>query len=362
MNLRTRLLALPVLAAGLAAQEPSGSAPEGMDMSPAAELKKFEPMIGSWEGEGTSHGQGPDAPSIRWTAREQVAWVLGGHFAEANTTVQFPGGEMPPLHLRSFMGYDRERGRHVRFGANSMGRAGFREIRWAPDGAIVVVGTGVQGDLPTCEREIVRFGKDRYDFTVEGAVGAGPFGIHVQGTMRRVGDAVPAEAGAGSAKGLAPANPEIGKLSRLLGTWKVKGTMVPAPGAPPMPISGRETNELGFGGAVVVQHVEGDPTPMGPDMPPMSYEAWGFAHWNADRRCYESFYADNMGTVGSLEAWFTSPDEYVFCASGPMMGTPSSGRAVLRFAGDATIQLTSDRFYGTGPAIRDFEATYARAK
>ena len=77
--MKTRLAAalLPaLLAAPLFAQEPP-------DMSPAKELKKFEPMIGNWAGTGTF--KEPTGQESKWSAKSTQKWVLNNHFVQEDS-------------------------------------------------------------------------------------------------------------------------------------------------------------------------------------------------------------------------------------------------------------------------------------
>lgn len=330
------------------------------DFKPAAELQKLAPLAGTWKGTGTYQAS-PDAAKVKWTVHEQAGWVLGGHSLEIRTHVTF-ADNTPPLTIRGLYGWDREARRHVMIACSSMGKVQRAHVDFPADGTMVIASIGTHKGQPYLSRETIRIGKDRYELRIENAEGAGPFFVEVEGTMERVtgaeGGAVPAEAGA------AKPSSEIAKLQRLLGAWQVKGSMVPAPGAPSVEISGKETYELVHAGRVIQSHTVGDPVSV-PGMPAnMSYEGVSFVAWNEETRCYDWAFADSMGMIGCMRTTWADADTLVLTCSEPMMGQPCAARCVLTLGkeGQPSVRLASERLFGTAPMFKDFEATYTRAK
>ena len=340
------LLAFPILAAPCAAQE--------HDMSPAKELKKYECMLGTWEGSGTvvmaAGGQ-----AIPWTIRTTAQWALNGHFLHDHSVVTFEGGGAPPMEMDGYYGFDREKQRYVSIGASSMGKADLNTIHWTGDTEFVTVSSGWMQGKPFADRSIFRFAKDSYQFVMHRTEGTSEPYVHVKGTMKRVTTDA-AAAVAREASVVEGAAPEIAKLQPLLGTWIVKGSMIPAPGAPKMPIAGVENNRLGFGGQILVSHVDGDPAP---GMPP--YEMVSFIGWDPSENAYDNVFVDNMGMLGKTAMWWVGTS-LVSAAAGPYMRQPAARRMVVEFGDAGPTKVTSERLHGTGPAVRDFEATYTRAK
>ena len=352
------IVSFAILALVLAA--PCTRAQDMPDMKPAAELQKYAPFVGAWKGSGT-YQPTPEAPKIKWTVHEEAKWVLGGHFLEVRTEVAFTG-DMPPMSMRGLYGWDREARRHVMLASNSMGKVARAYVDFAADGTMLIATMGTHEGKPYLSRETVRFAKDRYELKIENAMGTGPFFVEVEGVMERAADAklaaVAAEASA------AKPGPEMAKMQRLLGTWQVKGTMIPSPGAPPMEISGRETYEAAPGGNVLHSHTVGDPVAMPGATEKVSYEGISFLGWNPESRCYEWVSADSMGMVGYMRTWWSDEHTLVMTCSDPMMGQPCAMRGILAFGkdGQPAIRFSSERFPGAGPMLKDFEATYTRAR
>lgn len=342
------LLALLALlpAAGLA-QDP------GADMAPAAELTRYQPMIGTWEGSGTVQ-MAPGAQAAPWTARTTCEWVLGNHFVREHMNVAFEGG-MPPMEWTFFYGYDTQRKRFVTLGAGSMGSAEKMPIYWTGADTMVTVASGFAQGTPYADRSVTKFGKDSYTVTMHRiAAGGEPF-VHVRGEFKRSQTAASGQAEEAAAAGAV--QPEIAKLERLCGTWNVKGTMVMAPGQPEMPISGVESNRIGFGGQVLVQHVKGDPAP---GMP--AYEMWGFAAWDANDGAYDQVWVDNMGMFGDSEMRWSDADTLVVTTVDLLMGSPAVSRGTLKLSASGITKATNTSIVGAHDPQVTFQASYARAK
>jgi hypothetical protein len=351
MHTLLRSSSLLLLPAWLAAQEPDMAAM----MQPAPELKKLAVMVGEFEGTGTAR-MAANAPPSQWTARSSVRWALDEFAIEEHATITFAGGEIPPLQFHTLIGYDREAKQFRMVAASQMGV--ISKPGWfVSDKEFVSTHSGVQEGQPYVDHEVVRMSDAGYDFVMVRVAGTGPAFEHVRGSFKRMQDAKPAavaEASAASPSG------EMAKLSRLAGTWKVTGTMVMSPGQDPMPISGTETNTFVFGGHVLRSQVKSDPSPEGNG--PI-YQMTSFIGWDPTTSSYAQVFVDNMGMIGRTDGRFAGNDQLVFTSSGPMMGAPSAGRAVLEFgSGDAPIKISCHRLQGAHPPMRDFEATYRPAK
>ncbi len=356
---------LPALTAGmfcflfpLAAQENAGETMQG-PAGPAAELVRYERLLGEWAGKGTVHLE-PGQPGLAWTMKMSFRKALGGHFYEENGEIKFADESMPLMRGRALYGYDREQKRFVVIGANSFMGVILREIHWGSGEEMIIVSSGVEQGVPYADREVMTVGKDVIQFRVDRSAGAQPTFVHVQGSFERTAAQAPPATPAEAAMAMPAVMPngELAKLSRMIGNWKIQGTMVPMPGAGEMPISGTESVTLGFDGNILTSHVVGDPSPA---MGGGHYEAIGFVGWDAERNCFEYAYADNMGTSGILDGRATSPNEIVYTLATPMMGAPSTTRSITHFTDDPThpITITSDRLHGGMPAYREFSAKYS---
>jgi hypothetical protein len=150
-----------LLAVGLAAQ----GAEVAARMRPAPELRKLEPMVGSYQGSGTMLPSAGAKP-LAWTARTNVRWALGGFALHEEATIEFADGSVPPLH-------DRDGKRYVMVSASRMGV----QMRpcWilanpaAADGdsdccpIFVSTSSGTMDGEPYVDHDVTRFGTDSYD-------------------------------------------------------------------------------------------------------------------------------------------------------------------------------------------------------
>jgi hypothetical protein len=353
MTLRTlgAFAPIPTLSALLCAAPQD----EAMQMpKPAPELAKYEPMLGAWEGSGEFLAA-PDVKPTKWNAEASVQWALGKFFVEEKLRVTFAEGQ-PPVVMHNFYGYDNDTKSYRLYGASNRGSVAAIDLSWTSPTTLVGVKSGHQQGKPYAERWISRFGKDGYDLKLDVAIGDAPFFTKVNGKFTRAKTS-PAAFTIDDAQPLAPAATEHKKLESLIGTWKVKGTMTPAPGAPSIPISGVETIGPALGGSLLRSHTVGDPTPGSPG----TYENFAYYTWDASDRAYDLIYVSNMGEAGKLEGRFTPDGALVWTSAQPYMGQPSASRCVQTFE-DGTITFTSDRLFGTNAAVRDFTAEYSKSK
>src|SRR5690606_18120385 len=112
--------------------------------------------------------------------------------------------------------------------------------------------------VPGLQRTIQQFGGDAADtiaFSMEVAAATAPMMKVVEGTMKKIegGDAQTLDA----SLSMMPAAPQMTKLAKICGRYDVKGSMVPAPGAPEMSIHGVETIRSLFGGSTLEMRVIG---------------------------------------------------------------------------------------------------------
>ena len=321
--------------------------------APAPELKKYEVLAGAFTGEGTLR-MTAGGEAMPWTSTSTGQWILGGHILEERMNVVVGGGAMV-IEFRSFFGWDGETGRHVNLGVSNMGPVALDPVHFLSANEFVVVAARSEQGHPVADHGAYQFHKDGYTFALQRIDTAGKAFEHVRGTFKRVKTDAASHVAEASFQG--EATGELTKLSRLLGSWNVTGKMIPVPGMTAIPISGKETSRLGFGGTVIVGHVNGDPIPgMGP-----AYEEWSFMTFDAEAKKYVHGYINNMGLIGVQNGQAVGDDVFVFTNAAPMMGSPSASRTTLDFS-SGSLQVASDRFSGAGPAVREFEGSYKRAK
>lgn len=344
------LSALPalVLLAPAAAQEQS--------LEPAAEVQKFAPMIGTWEGSGTVN-HGADGGSEEWTSKSSARWILGGHFVREDVRIEMKS--MPqPLLMTSIYGWDREYGRHVSVGLSNLGEVGLQEVHWTPDGKMVVVSESMMMGTPVVDRWVSEHvGGDKIEFTGDQAQGAGEFHQHVAGQMRRTSkepsdiaivDAAFVPEMVGTAKD------KLGRLQPALGTYRMKGWFLPAPGAEKIEFTGTEQVRTIYGGSLIEMVSKGDPAA---GMP--AYEGLGWMGWDDHRGCYVVGYVNNMGEVASVDCSLLDGN-LIGTSSTRKQGKPACMRGVTVLGPKGFTEHTGHMMLGAEPPVQVFAATYSK--
>jgi hypothetical protein len=341
---------VPIAATGaLAAQD--------MEMpQPAKELVRFERMVGEWNGRGTSRSA-PGAPEAPWTGTLSFRKTLDGFFYEEDLTVDF-GAAMPtPLQMKQIVGWDAEHQKYVKYIVSNAGDGHAVDLHWLDADTHIELHRYLDPrGQPALSRGTTRFVADGFTYTSEGCSGGGEFFAHVEGKFTRADGGAAAKILEASFMDAEPA-PQLGKASKMVGKWKVAGTMVMAPGMPEMAIGGIETIAPIWGGTVLQSTIVGDADAQSGFV----YRSIGFVIFNRERGCLQNLMADNMGVCGAADCRFEGKDLVVTGAS-PMMGKPAAQRAVIEFGDDGISRVTSHVLFGTAAPLKNFEATYTRAK
>jgi hypothetical protein len=346
MKLTPLAFALSVLCSAALAQEPA---------APASQLQKFQPLIGNWELSGTMRAT-PDAPETPWTARESNQWALGGHFVHQEVVIKFGGG-MPDLAFTNFLGWDNENGGYVSFGAGNQGMVAKNDVHFSDDNTMLIARTAVVEGQLIVEREVVRIGDGTYTFEINTAMGDGPFFTQVQGSAKKAsaaGEALLVNA----AMSMAPPSPEMAMLEKMAGEYEFKGTMILAPGAPAMEITGNEEMRMIMGGTVMESHISGEAAP---GMPP--YEAYGYMAWNPVDKCYDSISVDNMGMSGEVQLRALDDRTMVVTMAAVMNGQPTVNRTLLTLDAQGRCSaVVVHSIAGAGEPQQTFSATYRKIR
>lgn len=336
------------------------AAQEGEMPTPAAELAKFKPLIGSWSGTGKAT-MAPGAPEMTWTSASTYKWVLADHFVQEDTKVTFAGGAMPAMIFRTFWGWDRNENKYVSY---SIGNSGEMQaaatVAWTGS-TLVSFSAMVEETGPSFHRSAVTVTGDSAKFNVQVANGAGPFNTMVEGELKKAesGYAISDAELKASMPGFAPeVSAEMKKIASICGSYSMKGNMVPAPGAPPMDISAKESIQPIFGGAILEMRVHGDPIG-GEDG--FRYEGLVFLGWNAKSGCYDEMYMNNVGDTMSMELRWVDDKHLVSMQAGLQYGTPVASQASVRLDESGSIvAATIDRMNNGSKAIRAFSGEYKK--
>lgn len=344
------ITALTVAAAPALAQDPP-------DISPAKEVEKFAPLVGTWEGTGeVSHG--PGMPSEKWTSKSTCSWILGGHFVREDVRIDFAA--MPnPLEFINLYGWDRENKRYVQIEINNLGVGRLNEVHFTANGKMITAATAVEMGEPVVERWVNTIGDGEVSFLGHRAQGDGPFYEMVKGTAKRT-DKKASEVNIANAAFMPDIMPApvkaISKLDGMIGDYKMKGWFMPAPGADKMEFSGTETVRKIFGGTVIEMVTKGDKTPEFP----IAYEGYSWMAWNDHTQCFDVTYANNMGEV-SIQQGRKQGNKMIMNAAAMYQGQPTSARGVLELAEDGSFHsITGHHLTGTEKPMLVFEGTYTK--
>ena len=377
MNARHMLLAAVVLAAHATAQEDpqgKGDGPaQGQTRSqegaaaapqPSAQMQKYEPLLGTWQGSGTAAG--PAGDQSEWDATIAFRKIMGGHFVQEDVTVTAEG--MPsPLVFRTLHGYDRENQRYLALGVGNDGEIGSHEIAWLDDQTMAFTGSSFDAEgQPRVFRTVSKLSGDSMSYRQEGARGTGPWSTLIEGNFSKISKigkqgGKPADADAAAvdaAFGGAQPNAPMQRLQRLAGTWKIEGRMRPTPQAEWVPITGTETISPMFGGLLLKGEIHGESP--GSDQ---AYHGTWYIGWDAHERRYRELFASSMGEIGSSHGEWIDDTHYVGMSANRHMGKPTVGRGLLRVdAQGKPVEYTHHVISGAEPPAQTFEAKYSKAK
>lgn len=348
--MRTFALSVSLLALFAAPSVAQEGAP-----TPPQELAKFDRLIGNWEHAGQVWMQ-PGADPMEWTAKSRAEKALDDFAIKEDMVIDL--GEMVPVPMifHSFTTYDSQTRRYVSGGISNDGRVAMTEIHFAGDDTMISVDTMIEEGQQVVDQWVTTFaGKDAYTYVGRRSIAGGDFFDHIRGKAKRVQDVGEIPSPLDAPAFMVEPSAEIQKLARMCGDYKMKGEFTPMPGAPAVPISGRERIAPLFGGTVIGAMVEGDPTPgIG------VYKARAAFGWNATKKCYVGIYINNMGEVGTNESHFID-GLLVNTMAGPSMGMPSASRGMITFDENGAIKkVASHVIMGTHEPMLMFWADYKR--
>jgi hypothetical protein len=317
---------------------------------PAPELKRLEPLIGSWSGKGTVDR--PRSGRTQWQAEGSYRWSHAGCWLQEDMIVHFAGTEQP-VAVRAYLGWDKEDRRYVMCCLYNDGDIRVDEFEFLPDGTLMTVAT-LRRPLTFAERTLIK---------VDGDVMTHEIGLllpdamldYGKGTFRRVEDrpidALQVPAG-GEAAGAA-----MQRLCRAAGVYDIAGALIVMPGAPPTKVTGTGTWTARFADRALHGHSEG-----AAEGTPGTYVADVFWGWDRRRARFTSFHVSNMGEVGQMDMWAASAgNTYISTAAAPYMGQPMVQRYVLTVdEAGAFTKGRSHSIIGLAEPFESFTVTYTR--
>lgn len=320
--------------------------------TPAPELQKLAPLIGSWGGSGTAQ-MGPGEPS-KWDSRSTYSWTLGKFFVQEDTVVRFNG--MPdPLVLRCYLGWDPATRSYVSADIDNDGHVGVNRIEIPEDGAVVKLAQRVQDGQIYLERYTSRVHGDTLEYSIDMMGSAGDPMQLVKGTLRRVDESAPKALAAG--RFTAAPNAGVLRLGKTAGTFDVKAKMIMVPGTPAMEITGVDTVKPLFGGNVVHVHTTGVA-----EGQPDEYVGELFYGFDERRNGIVALYLSNMGEVGEMMGSFSDDHrQFILTSSAPYMGQPCSQRMVMQLdANGAPESAVGHCLLGSTEPYESWTATYKK--
>ncbi|MBK9385353.1 MAG: DUF1579 family protein [Planctomycetes bacterium] len=342
------LLAFALVAPAARAQD-EVAAPQ-----PAPELSKLAPFVGNWEGAGEATF-GPGQPPTKWKGHGTHRWSHDGHFLQEDFVLHFDGLPMPMV-MRSYLGWDRERGRYAMIKVTNNGLARLHDLVILPNGAIYEMLVQHQEGVPYAERSMmhVESGKLVHSIDLFMAEGASMKVVDAVFTRSEKPCVAPLEAPAFLGVKLSDA---MKKLGRMHGTYATKGTMTMAPGMPPMKIGGTDAFLSIFGGVAMIAHTDGEAEGM-----PGKYVSDGFFGYDETRGCLVMAAVSNMGEIMQLEYRFTEGDRALIgMMAGSYMGAPTAMRYVMELdEKGALVRGSGHTLSGTAAPFESFAATYAK--
>lgn len=332
-----------LLAASVLAQE--------YDPRPAPQLAKLQELVGDWQGAGKmTEPTGQETP---WTANISYRWALGGHFLQEDFAVRMEGLDLPMV-MRSYYGWDRERGRYVAAMINSNGRARLNEVRILPDGTLTTLQRHHEHGIAFQERARVSVDGDRMRMRVDMLMPEGDSVQVIDGALERGGERFDGDWSVAAWMGAVP-NESMKKLAKMAGSYETEGEMVMAPGMPTTAITGTDKWEMVFGG--VAMHWRTDGQAAGA---PDAYESHALWGWDPHDQCMNTVFVDSMGQVGQMQCrWFDG--KLISTMDGTQMGQPTTQRYVIYVDEEGRAQrCTGHVTFGATDPFLSFRASYKR--
>ena len=346
---RTPVLPLTLLGALLAA--PALTAQDAPP-PPSPQVERLAKLAGTWTGEGVWR-ETADSEAMPWTAQMKITPILGGYFVREDTQIEV--GMPSKLAWTSIYGWDADKEMLFAMSVGNNGTGMMRvDMQWADSDTLVGSAAGrFQGEL-VVGRSTWNIHEKRISYSHEKAASTGEWFAEVEGSWERAeSEATMPPAGAFMSM---PAPAEMGQLSRMTGTWKLKGEMTFPDGETTVPVTGVEKIEPVFGGHVLAGDAKSDPMPDG-----HVWHGLSFITWDPEHKRYRSFMADNTGDSSYTPFWWQGDDALVSVEARVVMGEPATMRTVMHFDDAGMTGFDTWMAASTRPAFRSFHATYERA-
>lgn len=292
---------------------------------PSAQLRRFDRMIGNWEGSGEVF-IGPGAEGMPWTSVSTVQRILDGHFFQEDLRIEFGEG-MPPMIWRSIYGWDSEHDRPIIHSVSNDGASMAGNMHWQDENTTISVSHGVEEGTPYAERATTHWGDGVARFVIERALGDGPFFEHVKGSFKKSEKTVSATSVENSIAFGEP-NSNLRIFDKMMGTYRGKGQIVLTPGADRTDLDYEISINWMLGGMAMIVHA-----PATEVIP----EFWGYGYWDVENANIGYFRVDSRGRYKSFQGLPTGDGKIVYASTYSVDGMLGTERLVLTLADDGTL-------------------------
>lgn len=182
---------------------------------PADEIKRLEPLVGSWKGEGKMHE--PMGNRTAWKANISFRWSHDGFWLQEDKVISFADDPQGIVAVRAYLGWDAENRRYVTCIASNTGEVGLHEFELMPDGSMVLMGTPRQ-PTPHADRLTMKVDGDSMTQCITKLL-QGLVLDFSSGTFERIKADGPELAGIGAFA--QPAGDQMRQLNRVAGVYRV---------------------------------------------------------------------------------------------------------------------------------------------
>jgi|GEM_PF-2848055 len=292
---------------------------------PSEQLRRFDRMIGNWEGSGEVF-MGPGAEGMPWTSVSTTTRILGGHFLQEDMRVDMGEG-MPPMIWRTIFGWDSEHNRPLILGVSNLGTSMAGNMYWQDENTTITVSHGLEEGTPYAERSTTHWSDDGNHFVTERALGDGPFFVHVKGSMKKSEKSINATDLENSVAFAEP-NPNLRIFDKMMGTYQGKGEIVLTPGADRTALDYEVSVNWMFGGMATIVHAPAT------DVIP---EFWGYSYWDVENENIRYFKVDSKGSYKIFQALPTGDGKIVYSSTYSVDGVLATERLIISLADDGTI-------------------------
>ena len=326
---------------------------QAQDTKPAEEMKKFDVMLGSWEGSGTFR-ESTDVEAHDWTSVQTVTPILNGHAVQEDLRID---ARMPaPIVYRSIHAWNPGEKRYLSMGMGNTGVGSTSEFFWIDDHTLTGSMIEKKEGKVVTSQWVVTYEKDSYKLLVRVAENGNDSFTMLEGTYRRSQKTFSADDLEGAA--LAPPSEEMAAIKGLVGSWTFKSTFVDEPGAEAIEITGHERIRFILGGHALMRECDVEPSKSFP----ATTKVIGYVIWSPRAHYYLVLSLSNLGMV-SLGKMYKHEGSLIFIGMTAIREKPILNRSVIEFSDNGNVmEIWSEMSTGKSKTFRSEESKYERVK